>query len=41
MLGYKAINKKMLGYETKDRFCPNISSDVICVVSLDPTHFSK
>ena len=29
MLGYEAILKKMLGYETKYKFCPDISSDLI------------
>ena len=29
MLRYEAILEKMLGYETKYKFCPNISSDLM------------
>ena len=41
MLGMNPFFKKMLGYGTKYRCCPNISSDSIsCVVPLDLTHMS-
>ena len=33
MLGYEAILEKMLGHETKYKFCPNISNDLIWCVS--------
>ena len=40
MLGYEAILKKILGYGTNYRSCPDISSDLIYVVPLNLTHIS-